>query len=285
MKPGLIYLGTDKGAFWVSKNDGVDWQEHSAGLPNAYIRSIYPSRHKEGRVYLAATGINYDDLNGYLFVSEDYGATWTSIMGNLPNQVMNVIIEDDKNADLLFVGTYRGVYMSSDRGKAWSYLGKEMPDASVSDMEIHEPTDDLVVSTHGRGIYMTNLEPLRTAVVGSESSNLFSVPTAIRPWFNDTHNDPDWTSHSKVPITYFLEGDAAVTLEIRSEDKTIYSKKLNGTKGLNQFRWDLISKKTESLAPYFVNYNTFIEAGMYEVVLTTGEQEFKQQMEVVDYVK
>ena len=68
-----LYMGTDKGALWVSKDDGKSWQENSKGLPNAYVRSIYPSQFKKSRVYLALTGINYDDLNTYLYKSENYG--------------------------------------------------------------------------------------------------------------------------------------------------------------------------------------------------------------------
>ena len=87
LKPGLIYVGTDRGAFWVTKNDGVEWTECSQGLPDRYIRSICPSRFKESRVFVAVSGINTDDLSCYLFVSEDYGKEWRSIKSNLPNEV------------------------------------------------------------------------------------------------------------------------------------------------------------------------------------------------------
>ena len=40
----------------MTRNDGGNWTERSAGLPNYYIRSICPSRFQESRVYLAMTG-------------------------------------------------------------------------------------------------------------------------------------------------------------------------------------------------------------------------------------
>ena len=71
LQKGLLYVGTDHGAFWTSKNGGKSWKEFSGKLPNAYIRSIEPSNFKKSRVYLAMTGINYDDLNNYIFVSDN----------------------------------------------------------------------------------------------------------------------------------------------------------------------------------------------------------------------
>ena len=40
LQAGLLYVGTDHGAFWCSKNDGKDWTEYSSDLTNQYIRSI-----------------------------------------------------------------------------------------------------------------------------------------------------------------------------------------------------------------------------------------------------
>ena len=94
IQKGLLYAGTDKGAFWVSKNDGASWEENDIGMANNYIRSICPSRFAKERVYVAMTGINYDDLQSYLYLSEDYGKTWSGISSGLPNEPVNVILED-----------------------------------------------------------------------------------------------------------------------------------------------------------------------------------------------
>ncbi len=47
-----------------------------------------------------------------LYKTTDYGQTWTSIAGNLPNEPVNVVREDPKNPDLLFAGTDCAVYVS-----------------------------------------------------------------------------------------------------------------------------------------------------------------------------
>ena len=152
VKKGLLYLGTDKGAFWVSKNDGLHWQELSSGLANNYIRSISASRFNISRVYLCMTGINNDDLHSYIYVSEDYGKNWKSITNGLPDEPFNVIKEDPTNENILYAGGLRGVFVSMNRGIDWSLLGNNLPQTAISDLKIHLPTMDLVVATHGRGI-------------------------------------------------------------------------------------------------------------------------------------
>ena len=109
LEPGVLFVGTDRGAFWATHDDGMKWTEHSDGLADGYIRSICASRYSKSRVYVSVTGINYDDLRNHLYVSEDYGKTWQSVVSNLPDEVAYVIIEDPVNENILYAGLYRGV--------------------------------------------------------------------------------------------------------------------------------------------------------------------------------
>ena len=193
LKQGLVYVGMDKGSFWVTKTDGQSWEEHSSGLPNNYIRSICASGFQESRVYMSMSGINYDDLNNYIYVSEDYGENWTSIKSNLPNEVVNVILEDPFYENILYAGLYRGLYISFDRGQSWSILGTNLPTASVSDIVIQQREKDLIISTHGRGIYMLNLSPIYDIFDKGfplKTDFLCSIPDAKRPKLNDSHQEP-----------------------------------------------------------------------------------------------
>ncbi|MEQ8423975.1 MAG: hypothetical protein RIA63_04645, partial [Cyclobacteriaceae bacterium] len=150
MQKDLIYMGTDKGAFWVTQDGGKNWEERSDKLPGNYIRCITPSKYKASRVYITLSGINYDDLDVYVYKSEDYGKTWGPIMADLPHEVAYVIKEDPTYESILYAGLYRGAYVSTDRGKSWSMLGKGMPATSVADIEIDETSEDLIAATHGR---------------------------------------------------------------------------------------------------------------------------------------
>ena len=275
IEKGLLYAGTDKGAFWVTKNDGVHWEENSRGLANNYIRSICPSRFAKSRVYVAMTGINYDDFQGYLYVSEDYGKNWASIATGLPNEPVNVILEDPTDENIIYAGGLRGVYISMNRGKTWAYLGNNMPSAAVADLEIHEGTMDLVVATHGRGIYKINLSPIHAMVsknLALDKDHLFDIPESQRPEFSVHGGEPLYETLEKTDIPFWLSTAKPVSLSIKDKDnKEIWSTTVQGQKGFNEYRWDLVIKSVKSNLPYFVHYDKFIEAGNYTVVLSDGK--------------
>tara|TARA_R110000796_G_scaffold159169_3_gene275782 strand:- start:33269 stop:35875 length:2607 start_codon:yes stop_codon:yes gene_type:complete len=278
---GLLYMGTDKGAFWVSKDDGKNWEEHSKGLPNNYIRSIMPSQFKASRVYVALTGLNYDDLNTYLYVSEDYGANWKPIMNNLPNEIANVILEDPINENILYAGLYRGVYISTDRGNSWSILGKNLPTVAVGDLEINRKSMDLVMATHGRGLYKVNLMPVHEIPKDSQVPFLFNLPEFKRPAYGDTHRNPDYETLTRTTISYYLPTATKVSLMIKDgKENIIWTKELAGEKGINQYRWDLILKSVESDQPYFVNFDQFIPRGKYTLLFTVNGKTMEQSFEV-----
>ncbi len=283
---GLLYAGTDHGAFWVSKNDGATWEEYSKGIANNYIRSISPSRHKTSRVYMAMTGINYDDLHSYIYSSEDYGKNWKSISAGLPDEPVNVIKEDPTNENILYAGGLRGVYISIDSGNTWSYLGINMPATSVADLEIHEGTMDLVVATHGRGIYKTSLRPIQKLLnqkLETDHDYFFEIGEIKRPWFNSSGGEADYRTIEKVVFSFWLRQSAEVILSIKDKDKKeIWKTSVNGHTGLNQYRWDLITNKITSDYPYFIQYDKFIEAGSYIVNIAAGNVHLEQTLTIAN---
>jgi photosystem II stability/assembly factor-like uncharacterized protein len=285
IKKGLLYVGTDRGAFWVSKNDGDSWEEHDKNLPNHYIRSICSSRFKESRVYMAMTGINTDDLHKYLFVSENYGLTWKNISNGLPDEPVNVIKEDPKNENILYTGSIRGVYISIDRGQNWSYLGSEMPQTAVADLKINEVSMDLVVATHGRGIFKLNLKPIHSLTNNSldfKKDHLFEVETIQRPWFNSNGGEANYRSFEKADFSFWLKEAKTIKLALFNKmNNEIWQININGNKGFNQFRWDITTEKRKSDAPYFVHYDKFIEAGNYTLRAYFGETVAEQSVKVV----
>ena len=287
IEKGLLYAGTDKGAFWVSANDGKNWIENSTGLANNYIRSICPSRFVKGRVYLAMTGINYDDLKSYLYVSEDDGKNWQSIAAGLPDEPVNVVLEDPTNENILYAGSLRGVFLSVNRGKTWSCLGKYMPDVAVADLEIYEPSMELVAATHGRGIYTINLLPIQQMVnqnLSASNDYLFNIPEAKRPRFSSWGGEPDYRTVEKTPVSFWLHNATSVTLSVRdSADKEVWKLILEGKEGFNQYRWNLVASKEQSDLPYFVHYEKFLKAGNYTLRLTANRTKLEKPLVVINY--
>ena len=120
--PGIIWVGTDDGNIQVSRDGGATWTNVSKNVPGIgdtyHISRVEPSRYDAGTCYLAVDGHRLDDLKPYLFVTKDYGATWTSIVNNLPKWgTVNVVKEDPRNKDLLYVGTEFGLYISLNGGR------------------------------------------------------------------------------------------------------------------------------------------------------------------------
>jgi len=283
-EPGVLFVGTDRGAFWVTLDDGKNWREFSEGLSNGYIRSICPSRFSKSRVYVAVTGINYDDLRNHLYVSEDYGKTWRSIVSNLPDEVAYVILEDPVNENILYAGLYRGVYISVDRGESWSLLGPGMAATAISDLVIQEREMDLVVGTHGRGIYKMNIRPIQEAFKNGvpRTDMIFATPVARLPWINDTHRDPRMRTAEKVPITFYLMNDTDVEVRVNNEKgKTIWTKTLKGKKGFNQYRWNLVAKRADSPQPYFTRYLEFAPPGTYEIQIVGDGVDLKTELTII----
>ncbi|MFC3881206.1 WD40/YVTN/BNR-like repeat-containing protein [Algoriphagus namhaensis] len=282
----LLYAGTDHGAFWVSKDGGTSWEENSTGIANNYIRSIAPSQHQKSRVYMAMTGINYDDLNAYVYTSDDFGKTGRSIKAGLPNEPMNVIREDPKNEDILYAGSMRGVYVSLDRGLSWSFLGKNLPATAVADLEFHLESQDLVVGTHGRGIYKISLAPIYEMVnqnLLAETNHFFEIKKTPRPWYNSSSGEPDYRTLEKANFSYWLSQARPIRISIFDEsDREIWREDLEGTQGFNQYRWDLVVRKVSSDAPYFIHYERFINAGNYRVQITSDDVMMEQKFEVIE---
>ncbi len=164
MKFGLIYLGTDDGNIQVSKDAGYNWTKISTTLPKAvqglYVSRVAPSAFKEGRVYVSLNGFRNDHFGAYLFVSEDYGTTWAQLGNDLPMEPINVVAEDLKKENIIYVGTDNGLYASFNMGKTFMVLDNNLPRVPVHDMVIQQRENELVVGTHGRSIYITKLKEL-----------------------------------------------------------------------------------------------------------------------------
>jgi photosystem II stability/assembly factor-like uncharacterized protein len=164
LKFGLIYVGTDDGNIHVSKDAGYTWTKISASLPKTvqglYVSRVAPSAFKEGTVYVSLNGYRNDHFGAYLFVSEDYGTTWSQLGNNLPMEPINVVVEDPKKENIIYVGTDNGLYASFNMGKTFMILDNSLPRVPVHDIVIQQREQELVVATHGRSIYITRLKEL-----------------------------------------------------------------------------------------------------------------------------
>nr|MBA3949865.1 glycosyl hydrolase [Acidobacteriota bacterium] len=118
-------------------------------------------QHDEATVYVTMTGYRFDEFDAYVYVSRDYGATWTSLVNNLPAEPINVIGEDPANSNILYIGTDTGVFASVDRGLTWQALCDGLPTIPIYDLVVHPRDGELVIGTHGRSVFVADISAVR----------------------------------------------------------------------------------------------------------------------------
>jgi photosystem II stability/assembly factor-like uncharacterized protein len=168
LQKGLLYVGSDDGLVHVTRDDGKTWTDLTKKLPNVkpsrWITRLECSAHRPQTAWLSLSRHREADRAPYLFVTEDHGETWRSIVGNLPKEgPIHVVRNDPHHANLLFVGTEFGVYVSLDAGVSWRPLCEKLPPCPVHDLVIQTRDRELVIATHGRGIYLVNIAALQDA--------------------------------------------------------------------------------------------------------------------------
>lgn len=127
-----------------------------------WVSSLEASRAERGRVYLTLDGHRSDDDRPYVFVSEDFGRTWRSIVSNLPaNGSARAIREDIRNPNILYLGTEFAAYVSVNRGQDWTKLNNNLPTVAVHDFAQHPTSGEIVAATHGRSLWVLDVTTLR----------------------------------------------------------------------------------------------------------------------------
>ena len=218
-EPGVLWAGSDDGLVHLSRDAGESWRDVTPpDLPEwAFIRTVEPSPHKRGTLYLAATRYKLDDPAPYLYKTADYGESWETITGaggEMPipgDDFVRVIRADPGCPGVLYAGTETGLYVSLDDGDRWRRWRSNFPVTPVYDLEVHGT--DLVIATHGRSFWiLDDLTPLHRAATGFEPIELHAPRRAWRllPGVMDfiTGNEgKDYSIGLGRPATFIAERD------------------------------------------------------------------------------
>ena len=263
--PGVLWVGTNDGNVQVSRDGGNTWENVAGnvqGVPKeTHVSRVEASHFDAGTCYVTFDGHRTDDHKPYIFVTTDYGRTWKSIASNLPAGNLNVIREDPRNANLLYLGTEYAFYVSLNKGGEWKPFMTGLPTVRIDDILVHPRDNDLIVGTHGRSIWIIDdITPLQqlSEKVTSADATLFQ-PRAAIAWVNDSHvaqiggqknfrgENPD----RGTAITYYLKtapADVKVTIAdltgrvVRTFNACTEKQAENcATKdaGLNRIQWTL----------------------------------------------
>ncbi len=258
--PGVVWAGTDDGNVQISRDGGMTFTEVGRNLPGLppnhqyWISRIDASHFDQGSAYVSVDGHRSDDLKPYVFVTHDFGRTFQSISGNLPaSGNVQVIREDPKNKDLLYVGTEFGLFVSLDGGKAWHRFMNNYPTVRTDDILIHPRDNDLIVASHGRSVWIADdITPLQqlTPAVRDTDAALFDIRPAVA-WLNDQQHNQQVGGQKHfigenaprgAAINYYLKSAAGDDVKISIADvngRVIRTLDGPKTAGISRVIWNL----------------------------------------------
>ena len=304
LEAGVLWAGSDDGLVHVSRDNGQTWKNVTpAGLPAvATVNTIDVSTFQRGKAVIAVQNYRLGDFKPYIFITRDYGATWSLAINGIPaDHFVRVVREDPNREGLLYAGTEFGMFVSVDDGKNWQSFQLNLPRVPITDLAIKN--QDLVVATQGRSFWiLDNLSALHQwkSNLTAESASLFTPAPAYRTQLSGFFGPgaPEAAPRGAAIQFYLPKEDTvnATRLEIRDAtgnlckvystkaDENKKELKLMVKKGMNQQRWDL-TYAAPTITPgtilaYGYTSGPAAPPGQYTAQLTYAGQTLSQTFDV-----
>jgi photosystem II stability/assembly factor-like uncharacterized protein len=291
----LLYVGTDDGYLWVTRDGGSSWVNITANLAldgHYHVSTIEPSRFATGRAYLALDGHRSDSDAPHVFLTEDFGETWKSLAEGLPAGSSRTLREDPENENLLLLGTEFSIWASLDRGAHWSRINNNLPTVAIHEIAFVAGRGEIVAATHGRSLWTLDMSPLRqmTGTVTAAEAHLFRPSATVR-WAGELGFSRYGQQHfsgqnpaAGCPIYFHLaEGTMLSGIEIRNvKGEVIRKLRTRPVTGLNLASWDLrLARQPAEGSRQAPRVGPPVAPGTYLVVLKVGERELSQEVTVL----
>ncbi|MDB4767253.1 glycosyl hydrolase [Flavobacteriaceae bacterium] len=297
LKEGELWVGSDDGLVHLTQDGGATWNNITPKqMPTwAMVNSVEPSAFDPAVCYIAATSYKSGDFTPYLYKTEDYGKTWTTITNGIAKEhFTRVLREDPAVKGLLYAGTENGMYVSYNDGASWEAFQNNLPIVPITDLAVKDHS--LIVATQGRSLWMIDdLTVLHQLLAGEKSNTktarLFDPKDAYRT--KGRGGRSSLTAGTNLPngvITHFylpegMEQDSVVLnyhnaagdlLASYSNKAKERSKKLPLDKGANTFVWDTRGTGAE-LLPGMILWWANLDGpkavpGAYKVSMSVGDQ-------------
>lgn len=179
-----IYAGTDDGNLWVSSDYAASWQSAESGLPKRWVTRITADPADPARAYATFSGLRWNEPLPHVFRTDDRGASWTDISGDLPDVPVNDLVVDSRNPAMLYVATDVGVFATASGGASWTPLGSGMPEGVVvTDLEFIEGPNPMVyAATYGRSAYRVDLSGKVASVAPEAAPGPRLEASRPNPW-------------------------------------------------------------------------------------------------------
>lgn len=150
-----LYVGTDDGRVWITRDLGAHWSEISAGLPKRWVTRVAADPTDPATAYVTVSGYTSGETGAHVFRTTDAGRSWTSIAEGLPNSPVNDVVLDPRDRTVLYLATDVGVFTTRDNGANWAAVGTGLPTVPVMDLDltVHADRLHITAATFGQGIH------------------------------------------------------------------------------------------------------------------------------------
>jgi photosystem II stability/assembly factor-like uncharacterized protein len=300
-----VWVGTDDGNVQLTRDGGHSWINLTPNLqgiaPCPIVSWIEASRFSASTAYATIDEHMNGDPRPYVFKTTDYGKTWTRLdaAGSGVRGYAHVIREDTINANLLFLGTEFGLWISIDGGARWAqYTGSGFPNVAVRDIVIHPRTSDLVIATHGRGIWIIDdISPWRalTPQLMTEEAAFFPAPSVVQylqaggGWSegdNSFHGPerPNYAAISYYQRSRHIFGDLKIEI-YDDHGKLIDTVASSKRRGVNRAAWSMRMKPPRvppaASALFQAAQGPRVLPGVYTVKMTKGDSVYTTKITIV----
>jgi photosystem II stability/assembly factor-like uncharacterized protein len=166
--PNTIYVGTDTGLVWVTRDLGTHWTQ-TQGLPVRWVNAVVVDPTNANHAFAGFSGYREGYNAANVWETLDGGATWSNVSGNLPNAPIEMLTFHQPTGQI-FAETNFGVFYASDGSTSqWGRLGSGLPNAPVFDLKVTGDGKTLYAATFGRGVWQIPM-PLPAAALPEAGS-------------------------------------------------------------------------------------------------------------------
>jgi hypothetical protein len=140
----------------IDTNYGGTWHTVTApNLPQRYIAGMAVDPANPAHVYAIYNGYSRRWIAGggvgHVFESNDGGATWSDISGNLPDVGGDDMVLSHGS---LVLATDVGAFVTSQAHPGtWKRFGSGLPNTAINDLSVSPNGRTIVAATHGRGLW------------------------------------------------------------------------------------------------------------------------------------
>lgn len=266
LEKDLLWTGSDDGLIHVSRDGGKNWQNVTPSAAGKLMmwNCVETDPFQKGTAYFVGTKYKLDDFTPYIFMTRDYGKSWTRITNGIPAMHFTRCLRaDTRKEGILYAGTEYGMFISYNHGASWKPFQLNLPIVAITDMTIKN--NDLVVATQGRGFWVIDdLSMVQEAdqKVLNRRLHIFSVNDAyIRGGSRNANPvNAGMNPPNAVVINYFLrdiKDTGMVNISIFDRNKKLIRSwstvpiaevaRTEASQGMNTFTWDMLYPPAEKV--------------------------------------